>query len=371
MKTYRVGKPDDRRCVTSGFRGRQSGSSMVEFVISLLVFVPIFIGIPLLGKYADIKHRTIEASRYVAFERTVYSEPGVSTRYDSWRDSGGQLHPEASKPSSQIMLEAEQRLFGHPSQGFHDPEVRTNPLWVNRKGESLLALAETTNDNPNDPQESVGFLSGQMAQSSATDHISGVANFPAVAVQTVATGGSEFLGIFGNDGDVGDVTGAGQQGNQDLGGVIDVGDDGVDLTSGGGVFSQDGCGFPGINLENGVGLGRNNYAEVNVSTPVINFLKTRDDAPDFNFEARAAVLSNAWTVPSEAKFQERLDNQVPNQFLGCITLPGRYTFGLLSNPFSDGAGFLFGEGKLAYPVRLDPNPSVVLPNELQYYDDTR
>lgn len=335
---------------------------MVEFFTSLLVFVPLFIGIPLLGKYADIKHQTIEASRYVAWERTVYSEPGVSTRYDSWNDSGGALHREAEKSSAQIMLEAEQRLFGHPQQGLHDAEPRTNPFWVNRKGESLLALA-TANDpnNPNQPESNNLLLSGTMTQSGVTDHIGGVASVSAVGVQTVATGGGEFANIFGGGGDgAQDISQGAEDGFGQVGGLM----------GGGGIFSDDGCGFPGINLANGIGLGRNNYAEIEVNTPVINFLKMKDDGPDLNFKARAAVLSNAWTVPSEAKFNERLDNSVPNQFLGCITLPGRYTFGLLSNPFSSSAGPIFGEGKLSYPVRIQEAPSVTLPNELKYYDES-
>lgn len=340
----------------------QRGSSTVEFFVTLIVFIPLFVGIPLLGKYADIKHKTIEASRYVAFERTVYSEPGVSTRYDSWTDSSGQLHEEATKASAQIMAEAEMRLFGHPSQGLHDTELRENPLWFNRKGESLLATVETTNENPNDNSPAANsnlVLNGTMGQTPVTDHIDSLAIVPAKYTQTVATGGGEFAGIFGGGQGAQDISDAASSGSEDIGGLLD----------GGGAFSDDGCGFPGINLNNGIGLGRNNYAEVSVNTPVVNFLSMNEDSEQLSFGARAAVLSNAWTVPSEAKFKRRLDNQVPNQFLGCITLPGRYTFALLSAPGS--TKFLFGEGKKAYPVRIDDTPSMRLPNELKYYDEDR
>lgn len=353
---------DYRISVTSLITTRQRGSSMVEFFTSLLVFVPLFIGIPLLGKYADIKHQTIEASRYVAWERTVYSEPGVSMRNDSWRDSGGGVHLEAEKSSAQIMVEAEQRMFGHPSQGLHNGEITPNPFWVNRKGESLLALAASEDPNdPNRPAEGNQFLSGNMGQSGVTDHIGGLSNATAVSVQALATGGGEFAGIFGDGDGAGDISDGAQDGFGQVGGLL----------GGGGIFSDDGCGFPGINLAQGIGLGSNAYTEIDVNTPVINFMKINEESPDLNFRARAAVLSNAWTVPSEAKFQERLDNAVPNQFLGCITLPGRYTFGLLSNPFSSGAGPIFGEGKLSYPVRIQEAPSTTLPTELQYYDETR
>ena len=49
----------------------QSGQAMTEFlVIASLVLVPLFFGVYYLAKYSDIKHATIQASRYAAFERS-------------------------------------------------------------------------------------------------------------------------------------------------------------------------------------------------------------------------------------------------------------------------------------------------------------
>ena len=55
----------------NSFSHGQHGQAMVEFVIAMLVLLPIFFMIPILGKYLDIKMATISAARYEAWERTV------------------------------------------------------------------------------------------------------------------------------------------------------------------------------------------------------------------------------------------------------------------------------------------------------------
>ncbi len=52
------------------------GSSITEFIIIMAFFVPVMFAMPLIAKYADIKSKTIEASRYAAWERTVWSGSG-------------------------------------------------------------------------------------------------------------------------------------------------------------------------------------------------------------------------------------------------------------------------------------------------------
>lgn len=50
---------------------RQSGQSLAEFLVALIVLVPLLLMVPLLGKYIDINQTTLQASRYVAWEKTV------------------------------------------------------------------------------------------------------------------------------------------------------------------------------------------------------------------------------------------------------------------------------------------------------------
>jgi hypothetical protein len=50
-----------------------SGQALVEFLITAtLVLIPMFLVIPLLGKYMDMKATAIQAARYAAWERTVW-----------------------------------------------------------------------------------------------------------------------------------------------------------------------------------------------------------------------------------------------------------------------------------------------------------
>jgi hypothetical protein len=52
-------------------RARQRGQSVVEFLVALIVFLPLFLGVYYLGKYADLQQSAVQASRYAAFERVM------------------------------------------------------------------------------------------------------------------------------------------------------------------------------------------------------------------------------------------------------------------------------------------------------------
>jgi uncharacterized protein (UPF0333 family) len=45
------------------------GQATTEFLVMLLVMIPLFIGVFYFARYANVKHSAIQASRYVAFER--------------------------------------------------------------------------------------------------------------------------------------------------------------------------------------------------------------------------------------------------------------------------------------------------------------
>ena len=54
---------------------KQNGQAMVEFVVAALFFLgPLFLAIAVLGKFIDVQHTVDMASRYVAWERTVWYE---------------------------------------------------------------------------------------------------------------------------------------------------------------------------------------------------------------------------------------------------------------------------------------------------------
>ncbi|TMH76766.1 MAG: pilus assembly protein [Betaproteobacteria bacterium] len=75
--------------------GKQRGQAMSEFVVAMIAFVPLVLGVIYIGKYSDIKHQAIQASRYAAFERALdpHKHEGGTTVQDEtvarfFRDGG-------------------------------------------------------------------------------------------------------------------------------------------------------------------------------------------------------------------------------------------------------------------------------------------
>ena len=67
---------------------KQSGNAVTEFMAMFAVLAPLFILIPALGRISDMNQSSIEASRYLAWERTVAS---------SGQKSDGQLATEVRR----------------------------------------------------------------------------------------------------------------------------------------------------------------------------------------------------------------------------------------------------------------------------------
>lgn len=108
--------------------GFQRGQSTIEFVVLGFVLVPLFIIVPLLGKYMDLAQTTTVASRYVAFEGAVHHSSSVG----GW------------KTDEQLAQEVRRRFYSK-----HDLSIKTNdvvseitadrnPLWVDHRGDALL-----------------------------------------------------------------------------------------------------------------------------------------------------------------------------------------------------------------------------------------
>lgn len=111
----------------------QRGQALTEFcVASAFVLVPLFLMIPLLGKYMDMKASTIQAARYAAWERTV------------WYDSAG--WDSVSKSDTEIALEIKNRFFSDSASdpGFKNTDRTANnntagkALWRDQAGVSML-----------------------------------------------------------------------------------------------------------------------------------------------------------------------------------------------------------------------------------------
>lgn len=127
---------------------------MTEFVVGAMLFLmPLYLIIPMLGKYADVKAAAAQTARYTAWERTVWY--GGNSSSNSW--------PGNSKSYQEIENEARQRVisFGQKIQSndkaasaFTDTGARN--LWRNRDSSVMLkkyddaAVGSISNNNSPD-----------------------------------------------------------------------------------------------------------------------------------------------------------------------------------------------------------------------------
>ncbi|HUI61164.1 MAG TPA: hypothetical protein VLX90_13130 [Steroidobacteraceae bacterium] len=109
---------------------RQRGQSMTEFLVAMAAIVPLFLGIVYVGKFVDIKHQAVQASRFAAFERA--------------------MDPDSTHESLQVLQEETRARFftdGARNQGkigFQDSTSglatsgTTNAAWYQLNGTPLL-----------------------------------------------------------------------------------------------------------------------------------------------------------------------------------------------------------------------------------------
>ena len=120
-------------------RRAQRGQAMTEFVVGAVLFLlPMFLIIPTLGKYADVKAASAQAARYVAWERTVWFGGSSASTESKW--------PGNEKSEEAIQNEARQRVVADRQKVLAaDRDTQTfgargpRHLWNNRDSSSMLA----------------------------------------------------------------------------------------------------------------------------------------------------------------------------------------------------------------------------------------
>jgi len=109
---------------------RSRGQSLTEMVVLMIVLLPLFLIVPLIGKYADIAHQTTNAARYGAFEITVNG-------------------PFATKDTATVQSEIQRRFFTTWDAPIKTGDVAgntpnyRNPLWVDYRADQLIANVQT------------------------------------------------------------------------------------------------------------------------------------------------------------------------------------------------------------------------------------
>lgn len=123
-------------------------------VTAATILVPLLLLIPLLGKYIDIKHASIQAARYEAWEYTVWYGDN-SELPGGFVDGGGTTLAQPVKSPATIQKESRWRFFSDPSDEIL-PTYNSNwgkgdhnPLWDDHRGNSLVE-----SDNDADPPRS-------------------------------------------------------------------------------------------------------------------------------------------------------------------------------------------------------------------------
>lgn len=107
----------------------QQGSAATELVVGCLAAIPLFLAVSLLGKYADMRHKTVEAARYVAWEEVIHDGNGSTGDY---------------------AYEATDRFMGHREAPVVDTDVikregvTEDPLWRDYTTRTLMVSDGST-----------------------------------------------------------------------------------------------------------------------------------------------------------------------------------------------------------------------------------
>lgn len=107
-------------------RRSQRGQATTEFAVLALVLVPLFIAVPLIGKYIDMMQAAEQASRYVAFEAAARNSSS------SW------------KTDTELAIEVRRRFFSTANAPVKTGDVVgefpafRNPVWSDHSGKPLL-----------------------------------------------------------------------------------------------------------------------------------------------------------------------------------------------------------------------------------------
>lgn len=106
------------------------GQAMSEFMVLLLALMPLFLMLPLMGKYQDISHATEMASRYVAFDATVHNDDIDGTAFQT---------------DAELSAEVQRRFFSDVDAPIKTNDTagnfgaHRNPLWTDTDDQPLIA----------------------------------------------------------------------------------------------------------------------------------------------------------------------------------------------------------------------------------------
>lgn len=119
----------------------QKGQAATEFVIAAaFVLVPLFLTLPLLGKYIDIKHAAIQHARFSAWEYTVWfgQNEYIFDGVESNQSSGVKKYKQTAQEGFEYFFS------DRTSPDYATPTATpgVDPLWKDHRGDSLFELKD-------------------------------------------------------------------------------------------------------------------------------------------------------------------------------------------------------------------------------------
>lgn len=266
-----------------------SGQAMTEFVISVgFIFMGLFVLIPTFGKMMDLKYNNLMASRYIAWERTVWldSVDVDDINQEDFEESTDEFESVATRSDLEIMNTVNNRFFF--GQG------RSAIKYINSSDED----AATGDESPLwDYVQSKNTMYQDTVMLDASRDL-GEQDTPSIAYNAL-----DFVtkGLNAVQEPIGDFLDAAGGGNPDLL-EFDYNLKGYykpELTTrlnsgnskggGDGVWDRDAGGNWGSGIEDAI---------------------FSNDTWDGTFVARSAILADGWNAQSTAYYQDRADNMV-------------------------------------------------------------
>lgn len=255
-----------------------NGAAIVEFIISLIFIVPIFLSLPVIAKFISIKQKNIESGRYALWERTIWAKS-----QGQWKDD------ENVKHDSQIVSELYTRFYGNQVQRIASNNSTENNYW---RGFNNVPYIETSNKKRNI------ILSAFVDYSPIKNRTADELAYKGFVIENATL---EYgFGECDSENDI----------NNDK----------------------------GLNL----GAHTYYLISVSVSIDQNIYQDFFRDLKNNKFESVGGILSNAWTAPKENIFKERVSSLVFDNSVRCISKPAQilsmfplYKEGRLSNKLGE------------------------------------
>ena len=140
---------------------KQQGQAMTEMLVaSAFVAIPLFLIIPTVGKYIDMKHAAVDSARYTAWERTVYfNKTTLDNQPSGFEGFRSGLFP--VKSDGQLAAEAQLRIFSSAEAPIKSPTKVGRMFWTYYDGSPMYAPLDAerpgVDSNNNTPDKTLGI----------------------------------------------------------------------------------------------------------------------------------------------------------------------------------------------------------------------